>query len=347
MTFTRRPAILGSAAFVMAANAGALGGSASAQAQQPPTPAAAQASTGAPPDLGHYLAHSGIATFWRLDHTRDLQGADIAVMGVPFDGGVSNRPGARFGARAIRDMSLHAGNFHHPWSYDLTKKRRLIDYGDVGAGMQTDLANFMIAETNKHARMVFGAGAKLLTLGGDHTIPYGPVRAAKEKFGPISLIHFDSHQDSLSSSGGKAIFHGSFAADLAEEGSINAARSAQVFIRTDMPNDHGYNIIGAREALKMQPDELAARIKAIVGNNPAYITFDVDALDPAYAPGTGTPVVGGPTTYFVREVFQHLVGINVVGADVVETLPAMDPAGVTALAAATVAIDLLYLMDAR
>jgi agmatinase len=298
-------------------------------------------------DIGHFLAHSGIASFWRLDQSRDLAGVDIAVMGVPFDHGVTNRPGSRFAPRAIRDMSLHTGNFHHPWPYDLTKKRRLIDYGDVGAGMQTDLANFMIQDTNRHAQAIFAAGAKLLTLGGDHTIPYGPVRAAREKFGPVSLIHFDSHQDSMTSNGGKAIFHGSFAYDLAEEGSIDAKRSVQVFIRTDMPNDLGYNIIGAREALSLQPQELAARIKAIVGNNPVYITFDIDALDPAYAPGTGTPVVGGPTTFYVREVFQHLIGIKVVAADVAEVLPAFDPASITSLAAATIAIDLLYLMDAR
>lgn len=296
-------------------------------------------------DIGHFLAHSGIASFWRLHPSRDLAGVDMVVMGVPFDHGATNRPGSRFGPRAIRDMSLHAGNFHHPWPYDLTRSRRLIDYGDVGAGMQTDLANFMIAETTEHARKILKSGARLLTLGGDHTIPYGPVRAASEVFGPVSLLHFDSHQDSMSSDGGKAIFHGSFAHDLAAEGAIDAHRSAQVFIRTDMPNAQGYNIIGAREALYLQPVELAARIKAIVGKHPVYLTFDVDALDPAYAPGTGTPVVGGPSTFFVREVLQHLVGLDIVAADVVEVLPAFDPTGVTALAAATIAIDLLYLMD--
>lgn len=294
--------------------------------------------------VGHFLAHSGIASFWRLEQTQNLEGVDIAVMGVPFDHGATNRPGSRFGPRAIRDMSLHAGNFHHPWTYDLKTKHRLVDYGDVGAGMQTDLANFMIKETNDHASRIFAAGAKLLTIGGDHTIPYGPVRAAREKFGPISLIHFDSHQDSMSSNNGKAIFHGSFAHDLAAEGSINAATSAQVFIRTDMANENGYNIITAREAHRLPPEELAARIRTIVGDNPVYITFDIDALDPAYAPGTGTPVVGGPTTYFAREVLQNLIGINVVGADVVEVLPAFDPAGITSLAAATIAIDLMYLL---
>lgn len=295
-------------------------------------------------EVGHYLAYSGVPSFWRLEQTRDLSGVGIAVMGIPFDVGTTNRPGSRFGPRAIRDMSLHSGNFHHPWPYDVKERLRLVDYGDVGVGMQTDLTNFMIQDSFEHARSILSSGARLLTLGGDHTIPYGPIRAAKEKHGPISLLHFDSHQDTLSSDGGRAIFHGSFAHDLAAEGAIDASRSAQVFIRTDMSNEMGYTIIHAGEALYLQPAELAMRIKAVVGSNPVYVTFDIDALDPAYAPGTGTPVCGGPTTFFAREVLRHLVGINVVAADVVEVLPALDPSGVTALAAATIAVDLVYLM---
>ncbi|WP_437871777.1 agmatinase [Methylorubrum extorquens] len=295
-------------------------------------------------DLARYLAYAGVPSFWRLEQTRDLTDVDIAVMGIPFDIGVSNRPGSRFGPRAIRDMSLHSGNFHYPWNYDLKERLRLVDYGDVGVGMQTDLTNFMIQDAFEHASSILSSGAKLLTLGGDHTIPYGLVRAAKEKHGPISLLHFDSHQDSESSDGGKAIFHGSFAHDLAAEGTVDARRSAQVFIRTEMENEFGYNIVHANEALYLKPAELAERLRGIVGDSPVYITFDIDALDPAYAPGTGTPVCGGPTTFFVREVLRHLAGINVVGADVVEVLPAHDASGITALAAGTIAVDLLYLM---
>lgn len=296
-------------------------------------------------DLARYLAFAGTPSFWRLDPTRDLSGVDLAVMGIPFDLGVSNRPGSRLGPRSIREMSLHAGNFHHPWPHDLREKRRIIDYGDVGLGVQTDLTSFMIADAYKHAKAILEAGAKLLTLGGDHTIPYGLVRAAKAKHGPISLLHFDSHQDSESSHSGQSIFHGSFAHDLAEEGTVDAKSSVQVFIRTDMENP-GYNIIHAKDALYLQPHELAAKIKNILGNRPVYLTFDIDALDPAYAPGTGTPVIGGPTSFFAREVLRNLVGLNVVAADVVEVLPALDPSGITALAASTIAIDLLYLMDA-
>ena len=295
-------------------------------------------------DIGHYLAYSGIPTFWRSTQTRDLEGVDIAVMGVPFDLGTTNRAGARLGPRAIREASLHTGNFFHPWTYNVTETLKVIDYGDVGMGVQTDATTFMIQDSYEHSRLIFQSGAKVLTLGGDHTIPYGMVRAAKEKFGQVALIHFDSHQDSMSSNGGKEIFHGSFAHDLAEEGTVDARKSVQVFIRTDMANDCDYNIIYARDALYLKPSEVAEKVRAIVGEMPVYITFDIDALDPTHAPGTGTPVSGGPTTFFASEVLRHLVGLHVVGADLVEVAPQYDPTNVTTLSAGAVACDLIYLM---
>lgn len=295
-------------------------------------------------DIGHFLAYSGIPTFWRTPHTRELAGVDIAVMGVPFDIGTTNRSGARLGPRAIREASLHTGNFHHPWTYDVTDALQIIDYGDVGMGVQTDATSFMIQDTYAHAKTIFESGAKLLTLGGDHTIPYGMVRAAKEKFGKVALVHFDSHQDSMSSNGGKEIFHGSFAHDLAEDGTVDASKSVQVFIRTDMSNEYGYNIIYAKAALYMHPTEISKKIRSVVGDMPVYITFDIDALDPVYAPGTGTPVSGGPTTFFACEVLRNLIGINVIGADLVEVAPIYDPANVTSLSAGTIACDLIYLM---
>jgi agmatinase len=201
----------------------------------------------------------------------------------------------------------------------------------------------MIANAYQHAQAIYAAGARLFTLGGDHTIPYGPIRAAKEKFGVIAIIHFDSHQDSLSGRNGTQITHSSFAHDLAEEGTVDAKQSVQVFIRTDMPNEGGYNIIYANDALNRQPAEIATQIKSIVDAMPVYITFDIDALDPSHAPGTGTPVPGGPTSFFVAQVLQGLVGLNVVGADVVEVAPMYDPSEVTRLSAAAVARDLIYL----
>lgn len=293
---------------------------------------------------GDFLAYAGLPTFWRAPSTQNLEGVDIAVMGVPYDIGVSNRPGARLGPRAVREASLHVGNFQHPWKHNITETLKIIDYGDVGMGVGGDATNNMVNETYKHAKKIFSSGAKLFTIGGDHTIPYGLVRAAKDTYGQVAMIHFDSHQDSMSSNGGKEIFHGSFAHDLAEEGTVNAKKSAQVFIRTDMPNDMGYNIIYSQDALYQKPDEVAKQIRSIVGNMPVYITFDIDALDPASAPGTGTPVPGGPSTFQASEVLRRLAGLNVVGVDLVEVAPMYDPTGVTTLSAAAVARDLIYLL---
>lgn len=291
-----------------------------------------------------YLAYAGISTFWRLPHTQDLDGVDLVVMGVPFDSGVSNRTGARFGAQAVRAISLHTGNFHHPWSFDIKEKLSIVDYGDVGMGVGPDVLRNMISEVHEHAVKVYQSGARLLTLGGDHTIPYGLLRAAREKFGPIALVHFDSHQDSLDGENGKAIFHGTFAHDLAVEGTVDASASTQVFIRTDMPNQNGYNILYAKDTLHMTPTQVADVIRTNAGGKPVYITLDVDSLDPAFAPGTGTPVPGGPSTAFVREVLQRLEGLNVVGADVVEVAPQYDSGEITVLAAGVLAGDMLQLL---
>lgn len=294
-------------------------------------------------EIHRHLHYAGIASFNKYPVSRDLTGVDYAVMGVPFDVGTTNRPGARLGARAIRSASSLAQCFPYPWGYNLAESRNIVDYGDVGYFLGPDTTKVMLQETHDAAAKILGAGCGLLTLGGDHTIPYGMVRAAAEKYGTLSLIHFDSHQDSEPSDPG-TVSHANFSYDLAAEGCIDPARSAQVFIRTDM-NLCGYNIFYAQDALEIGMEELAKRIKEVVGDNPVYLTFDIDALDPAFAPGTGTPVVGGPTTAQVRRLLYLLRGINVVAADLVEVLPAYDKDETTALAAATIAQDLLYLMD--
>lgn len=291
-----------------------------------------------------YFAYAGITTFLRSPHTREIGDADIVVMGVPFDCGVSNRSGSRSGPQSIRKISLHTGNFHHPWPYDIQEKVKIIDYGDVGMTIGADVTGFMIEETYQHAKKIFNSDANLLTLGGDHTIPYGLMRAAKEKYGTLAMIHFDSHQDTLSGENGKSIFHGTFAHDMAEEGVVDPTKSTQVFIRTDMPKDFDYNIIYAKDALYKTPKELAEQIIKNVDGLPVYITFDVDALDPAYAPGTGTPVPGGPTSAYVRELLQYLDVLNVVAADIVEVAPQYDSGEITALVAGVLACDLLHLI---
>lgn len=293
-------------------------------------------------DTVKHCHYAGVPSFNLYPVTQDLTNADIAVMGVPFDAGVTNRPGARFGPRAIRNLSQLACCFYYPWDYKISEKAKIIDYGDVGIALGPKSTQTMLEETHKNAQKILNAGCKLLTLGGDHTIPYGMVRAASEKYGKLALIHFDSHQDSIPSVDGN-VFHANFAYDLQEEGCIDPAHSVQVFIRTEMTKC-GYNIFYAQDAVFMPMEDLAKRIKKIVGNMPVYITFDIDALDPSAAPGTGTPVVGGPTTAQIRKLLYNLRGVNAVAADLVEVLPAYDVNDITALAAATIAQDLMYIL---
>ncbi|HQC82098.1 MAG: agmatinase [Anaerovoracaceae bacterium] len=297
--------------------------------------------------MQEHLHYAGILSWNRAPMTQDVEDADIVVMGVPFDNGVTFRPGARFGPRAIREQSLIACCFKYPWKNKLSDIAKVIDYGDVGYWAGTKATSFMIEDSYKHAKKILDAGCKLMTLGGDHTIPYGPIRAAAEKHGKLALIHFDSHQDSTRSEdnpdGTRNMTHANFAYDLQEEGCIDPAHSVQVFIRTEM-TDCGYNIIHSMDAIDMGHKALADEIKRIVADMPVYISFDIDALDPSAAPGTGTPVIGGPSTDFVRKLLQGLRGINVVAADMVEVLPDKDPSNITAIAAATLTQDIMYLM---
>ena len=293
-------------------------------------------------DTQKHLHYAGIPSFNLAPVTQDVEGADIVIMGVPFDAGVTNRPGARLGPRAIRGMSQLTGCFSYPWETKVFENARIIDYGDVGYWIGADTTRVMLQQTYESAKKIFAAGCKLLTLGGDHTIPYGMVRAASEKYGKLALLHFDSHQDSTPSTDGN-ISHANFAYDLQAEGCIDPSRSAQVFIRTEM-TECGYHIFYAKEAVNMPMEQLAQKIRDIIGDMPVYLTFDIDSLDPAYAPGTGTPVIGGPSSAQMRELLYHLKGLNVVAADLVEVLPSYDSGEITALAAATIAHDLIQLM---
>lgn len=295
-------------------------------------------------ETGHYLFYAGINTFGGHPHTTSLDDVDIAIMGVPFDAGTTNRSGARMGPNAVRSMSHLVSGFNYMWEGELDLDKacpKIIDYGDVGQGYGSTAVETMLENTFIHADKILSSGAKLLTIGGDHTIPYGPVRAASKKYGKLALLHFDSHQDTIPSNG--IISHANFAYDLVQEGCIDPAKSVQACIRTPLDNI-GYNIIYANEVMNTRPEELAQKIKAIIGDTPVYLTFDVDSLDPAYAPGTGTPVVGGPTTHYMRTVLRNLAGLNIVASDIVEVAPQYDHGEITALAAASVAQDLLCLM---
>lgn len=299
-------------------------------------------------NVREHLHYAGIATWNHSKLTQDVEDTDIVVMGAPFDSGVTFRPGARFAPRAVREQSLIACCFKYPWDYVLKEEAKIIDYGDVGYWVGAYATDYMIKDTYETTKKILDAGAVPFTIGGDHTIPYGPVRACAEKYGKLALLHFDSHQDSSpsqkNSEGKRNLSHANFAYDLQEEGCIDPKRSAQVFCRTEF-TECGYNIIRSMEALDMTPYELADRIRGILGDMPVYLTFDIDALDPSAAPGTGTPVVGGPSTDFVRKVLFSLRGINVIGADMVEVLPDKDPSNITSIAGAAVSQDIMYLAN--
>lgn len=302
-------------------------------------------------DPGQGPPFGGVVSFNRAEQTRELEDVDLAVMGVPFDLGVMNRPGARFGPRAIREQSVYAGALQpvYPWDVSLTGDFRIVDFGDVVPIPGAGAVEKMLELTQSAAAEVLGSGASLLTLGGDHTLPYGPVRAAATEFGPLALIHLDSHQDSLEPDAGPdgpMVNHGTFATALVNEGHIDASRSSQLYIRTLMNNPAGHTIYYADDARELGPEQLAAKVAAQVGDAPVYISLDIDAVDPGFAPGVGTPVPGGPTSNEVRRFLKALEGVNVVAADLVELNPPHDPAEVTAILAAFLSFDLLYLLGA-
>lgn len=358
LTLSRRQLIKAGIGVGVSAALGASLGSVTAQEVDPTPPPPDDSaflgemlSTDAVLDELEDLPFAGLNSFMKLPYTRQLTGAQLVVMGIPFDSGTTYRSGSRFGPRAVREQSSYAASFRpiYPWTDDIIAQYRMIDFGDVVALPGTAAVDMMLQMTEAVAARIFAAGARLLSIGGDHTLPYGPIRAAAKHFGSVALIHIDAHQDSYSSEdelGIRYINHGTFATDLALEGHIDVAQSSQVYIRTIQPSTPGggYQIIYANEALAMQPEALAAQVRARIGNAPVYITLDIDALDPAFAPGNGSPVAGGPSTGEMRRFLHALDGLNIIGADVVEVNPMFDQTQATAIAAATLCIDLLHLM---
>ena len=284
---------------------------------------------------------AGALSFCRRAYRRDLAGVDVAVMGVPFDTSVTNRPGTRFGPRAIRAASSNlAWSRAWPSSFDPFERLAVADWGDVHLTLGQPAG--VPGEIEAAVAHVIGQAGAALILGGDHFTTYPSLKAHAAKHGaPLSLIQFDAHTDTWKGDGD--IDHGTMFYHAAREGIIDPATSAQVGIRTTNDDPMGFTIIDAIACHQARPDEIAARIKAIVGDRPVYLTFDIDGLDPSCAPGTGTPVVGGLFTWQALAILRGLAGINLVGMDVVEVSPAYDHAEITALAAATVALQLLCL----
>ena len=287
-------------------------------------------------------AFGGVTSFMRRTYTKDLTGVDLAVTGVPFDQAVTHRPGTRFGPRAIREAStLQPCDPPYGWDINPLTDFNVADYGDC-AFDYGHVAKFPDVLT-AHIRGILQAGAGSLVLGGDHYISFPILRAYVEKFGPLSLLQFDAHSDTWPDDDMTRIDHGTMFYKAVKEGLIVPERSVQVGIRTTNEDALGVNIIDAAEVHRIGPAAVVEKVKAILGDHATYVTFDIDALDPAFAPGTGTPVWGGLTSAQAVAMLQGLAGINMVGGDVVEVSPPFDTSGATAIAGAHVASELMCL----
>lgn len=297
---------------------------------------------------------AGAATFVRLPTIDQVSRYDIAVLGAPFDGGTSFRPGARFGPIAVRAASRNLRPVYHPdLAISPLSTMQVVDAGDVPVNpFSIDEA---VAQIHRHARDVSENGSRLVTIGGDHTVALPLLRAVSQRRGPVALVHFDAHLDTWDTYFGAPTTHGTVFRRAFEEGLLVPDHSVHVGIRgplyseLDLEDDarFGFRIVRASDVDRMGLDAVTAAIRARVGDAPVYLSVDIDVLDPAFAPGTGTPEMGGVTSRELLALLRGLDGIPLVGADVVEVAPAYDHADVTALAAATVAFDIVTLMAKR
>ncbi|HYH18383.1 MAG TPA: agmatinase [Azospirillum sp.] len=304
-----------------------------------------------PLDVAVYPRFSGIATFMRLPHVADPAQLDVALIGVPWDAGVTNRPGARHGPRAMRDASGMMRRVNHQTRVCPYELARIADLGDVSVN-PCDLDETM-GRVERFFRGVRDGGAIPLTAGGDHMITLPILRGLVGGGVPVGLVHFDAHSDTTDSYfGGAKLTHGTPFRRAIEEGLLDPKRMIQVGIRGSMFDLHdldfaieaGVRIMFIEEAMDLGPAGVTAEIRRVVGEAPCYLTFDIDSLDPVYAPGTGTPEAGGFTTFQAQQMLRGLRGLNYVGGDVVEVAPPFDPSGNTALVGATMMFEILCLL---
>ncbi len=284
----------------------------------------------------------GAPSFLRRRYTKDLKGVDIAVTGIPFDQAVTNRPGTRLGPRAIREASaLQSPDAPYGWGYSPLEEFAVADYGDM-AFDYADIPSFP-GRVTEHIRGILEAGAASIVLGGDHYISFPILKAYAEKFGPLSLIQFDAHTDTWADDDMARVDHGTMFYKAVKSGIVDAKTSVQIGIRTVNDDPLGVNIIDAREVHRIGPEAVAEKARAIVDDRPVYLSFDIDGLDPAFAPGTGTPVWGGLTSAQAAVILRRLAGIDLKGGDIVEVSPPFDTTGATAIAGAHVAMEILCL----
>ncbi|MDE1947665.1 MAG: agmatinase [Burkholderiales bacterium] len=299
-------------------------------------------------DLGYEPENTfgGVLSFMRRRYTRDLAGVDVAVTGIPLDLATTFRPGARLGPAAIRAATVQLNERLHPSGSGPCDLLSIVDYGDCALDPHRPAT--IVPSIVEHARRIVASGATMLSLGGDHFITYPLLRAHVERHGkPLALIHFDAHCDTWADDAPDSLNHGTMFYKAIKDGLIDPKRSVQVGIRTWNDDFMGVAVLGADWVHGEGVKATADRVLEIVGEHPAYLTFDIDCLDPAFAPGTGTPVPGGLSSAQALAILRRLGPAKLVGLDVVEVAPAYDHAEITALAAAHIAAEMLNLLAPR
>ena len=289
----------------------------------------------------------GIATMMRLPHNPDASELDVAFVGVPFDIGTSNRAGARFGPRQIRTESCLIRPYNMATRAAPFDSLQVADLGDIAINTFNLAKSVDIIEQAYDE--ILGKDCKPLTLGGDHTISLPILRALKKKHGPVGIVHVDAHADINDHMFGEPVAHGTPFRRAIEEGLIEPARMAQIGLRAsgyeaddfDWPREQGVRVVQAEECWYQSLKPLMEEVRTQLGEGPVYLTFDIDGLDPAYAPGTGTPEIGGLTVHQGLEIIRGCRGLEIVGGDLVEVAPAYDTSGNTALVAANLLFEML------
>ena len=296
---------------------------------------------------------AGPATFARLPRLDEVSRADVAVVGVPFDSGVSYRPGARFGPGHVRASSKLLRDYNPVQDIAPFATQQVVDAGDLSCNpFSIDEA---VEQIDAGARSVVERGAKLMTIGGDHTIALPLLRVMHELHGEIAVVHFDAHLDTWDTYFGAPITHGTPFRRASEEGLIDKTGSMHVgirgplYARSDLTDDQvlGFQVVGSHEMDDLGWRGVVQRIAARVGDRPTYVSLDIDVLDPAFAPGTGTPEAGGLTSRELLQILRSFSTLNLVGADIVEVAPAYDHAEITGVAAAHAAYELISAMAPR
>jgi agmatinase len=306
-----------------------------------------------PVDATRVPRYAGLTTFARLPRLEDVERADVAVVGVPFDSGVSYRPGARFGPAHIRQSSRLLRPYNPAQDVSPFAAVQVADAGDIAANpfdIAAAITEIEAAADTLHARV-----DRLVSLGGDHTIALPLLRSVAKRHGPVAVLHFDAHLDTWDTYFGEPYTHGTPFRRAAEEGLIDTARSLHVGIRgplyaaTDLVDTHdlGYSVITCVDYDRLGLDGVASAMRERLDAGPTYVSVDIDVIDPGLAPGTGTPEAGGLTSRELLSTLRSLAGLDIVGADIVEVAPAYDHAEVTGIAASHVAYELISLIAAH